>query len=59
MNNMEELAPYKDKEIVTICHSGARSMMAARLFAQAGFLDIRNLTGGMIMWRRKGYPTVK
>jgi len=56
MNNMGQLAEYKDNEIVTICHSGSRSMMAARLLAQAGFKDIRNLTGGMMMWHRKGYP---
>ena len=56
MNNMAQLAEYKDNEIVTICHSGSRSMMAARLLAQAGFKDIRNLTGGMMMWQRKGYP---
>lgn len=56
MNNMAQLAEYKVNEIVTICHSGSRSMMAARLLAQAGFKDIRNLTGGMMMWQRKGYP---
>ena len=56
MNNMDQLAEYKDNEIVTICHSGARSMMAARLLAQAGFKDTRNLTGGMMMWHKKGYP---
>ncbi|MHA1466511.1 MAG: FAD-dependent oxidoreductase [Promethearchaeota archaeon] len=59
MNNMEQLAEYKDNEIVSICHSGARSMMAARLLAQAGFKDIRNLTGGMMMWHRKGYPVAE
>ena len=59
MNNMEQLAEYKNNEIVSICHSGARSMMAARLLAQAGFKDIRNLTGGMMMWHRKGYPVAE
>jgi len=56
MQNIEELEDYKDEEIVSICHSGARSMLASRLLAQAGFKDIRNLTGGMMMWRRKDYP---
>jgi len=59
MNNIEQLAEYRDDEIVSICHSGARSMMAARLLAQAGFKDIRNLTGGMMMWHRKGYPVAE
>ena len=56
ISNANVIKEYKDEEIVTICHSGSRSMMAAQLLAQSGFKDIRNLTGGMIMWHRKGYP---
>ncbi len=56
MNNTNVLDDYKDEEIITICHSGSRSMMAAQILAQAGFKDIRNLTGGMMFWHRKGYP---
>ena len=56
LSNTNVINKYKDKEIVTICHSGSRSMMAAQILAQAGFKDIRNLTGGMMMWHRKGYP---
>lgn len=55
MGKIDELESYKDKEVVTICHSGARSMMAARLLSQNGFKDLRNLRGGMMSWRRKGY----
>ncbi|MFX1365631.1 MAG: FAD-dependent oxidoreductase [Promethearchaeota archaeon] len=56
MNNPEIIKEYQDEEIISICHSGSRSMMAAQILAKAGFKDIRNLTGGMIMWHRKGYP---
>ncbi len=56
MYNMDTLENYKNEEIVVICHSGSRSMMAAQLLAQAGYKDLRNLTGGMMMWNRKGYP---
>ncbi|MFW9970240.1 MAG: FAD-dependent oxidoreductase [Candidatus Odinarchaeota archaeon] len=56
LNNPNIIEDYKDDEIVSICHSGSRSMMAAQILAQAGFKDIRNLTGGMMMWHRKGYP---
>ncbi|MFX1337523.1 MAG: FAD-dependent oxidoreductase [Promethearchaeota archaeon] len=59
MNNIDVLKDYKDDEVVTICHSGARSMMAAQFLVQAGFKDVRNLTGGMMMWHRKGYPVAK
>ena len=59
VSNTERLAQYKEDEIVTICHSGARSMMASKLLARAGFKDIRNLTGGIMVWHRKGYPVIR
>ncbi|UCC18288.1 MAG: FAD-dependent oxidoreductase [Promethearchaeota archaeon] len=57
LNNTDMIADYKDKEIVAICHSGSRSMMAAQILERSGFKDIRNLSGGMMTWHRKGYPT--
>ncbi|MFX0001970.1 MAG: FAD-dependent oxidoreductase [Candidatus Hermodarchaeota archaeon] len=56
LSNPDIIKEYKDEEIISICHSGSRSMMAAQILAQAGFKDIRNLTGGMMMWHRKGFP---
>ena len=56
MHNIDALNEYKDEEIVVVCHSGARSMMAAQLMVREGFKDVRNLTGGMIIWHRNGYP---
>jgi NADPH-dependent 2,4-dienoyl-CoA reductase/sulfur reductase-like enzyme/rhodanese-related sulfurtransferase/TusA-related sulfurtransferase len=56
MYNVDALENYKDEEIVIVCHSGSRSMMASQILAQAGYKDLRNLTGGMMMWNRKGYP---
>ncbi|MHA2471922.1 MAG: FAD-dependent oxidoreductase [Promethearchaeota archaeon] len=56
LNDPEVIDEYKDKEIVTICHSGSRSMMAAQILARGGFKDIRNLTRGMMLWHRSGYP---
>ncbi|MHA1931393.1 MAG: FAD-dependent oxidoreductase, partial [Promethearchaeota archaeon] len=56
LNNTDVINEYKDKEIISICHSGSRSMMAAQILARVGFKDIRNLTGGMMLWHRKGYP---
>lgn len=56
MNNIDDLNEYVDDEVIVVCHSGSRSMMAAQLMVRAGFKDVRNLTGGMIMWHRRGYP---
>ena len=56
LNSTKIINEFKNKEIVAICHSGSRSMMAAQILARVGFRDIRNLNGGMMLWRRKGYP---
>jgi len=58
MHNIDALNEYKDEEIIVVCHSGARSMMAAQLLVREGFKDVRNLTGGMMIWHRNGYPVL-
>ncbi len=40
----------KNDEIVIHCRSGARSGMAQQLFKEAGFTNVRNLTGGILQW---------
>lgn len=46
----------RDRPVVTVCRSGARSAQAAMLLQKAGFSDVANLAGGMIRWRAEGYP---
>jgi rhodanese-related sulfurtransferase len=58
IKNTELLSDYKDQEIVVICQAGVRSLMAAQILAQAGYKDVRNLSGGMSLWHKKGYPVV-
>lgn len=40
----------KGQEIVTVCRSGARSGMAAKLLLEAGY-PVKNMAGGMMAWR--------
>jgi len=47
----------KDRPIVTVCRSGARSSQAAVLLRKAGFEKVANLAGGMLRWRSQGYAT--
>lgn len=47
----------KDKPIVTVCRSGARSAQAALMLEQLGFIKVANLAGGMIRWRGQRMPT--
>jgi rhodanese-related sulfurtransferase len=41
----------KDKPIVAVCRSGARSAQATVLLGKAGFDKVANLAGGMLRWR--------
>jgi sulfur dioxygenase len=41
----------RDRPVVTVCRSGARSAQAAVLLSKAGFADVANLAGGMLRWR--------
>ena len=41
----------KDRPIVTVCRSGARSAQASVLLGKAGFDKVANLAGGMLRWR--------
>ena len=45
----EELS--KERPIVTVCRSGARSAQASVLLHKAGFDRVANLAGGMLRWR--------
>lgn len=42
----------KEEEIVVICQRGIRSETACRLLFSAGFKNVKNLTGGLLAYRR-------
>ena len=48
----------RDREVVTVCRSGARSADAAARLAAAG-IHARNVVGGMSSWARAGLPVVR
>jgi len=41
----------KDKPLVVVCRSGARSAQATLILGKAGFEKVANLSGGMLRWR--------
>ncbi|HEX5477438.1 MAG TPA: rhodanese-like domain-containing protein [Burkholderiales bacterium] len=45
----------KDKPIVAVCRSGARSAQATVMLAKAGFHRVANLSGGMMRWRAQRF----
>ena len=40
----------KDRELITICHHGLRSLAARSLLQHAGFANVRSLAGGVDAW---------
>ena len=48
----------RDREIICVCRSGARSGSAARQLRDAGYTTL-NLSGGMMAWQRAGLPVEK
>ncbi|MBM3342157.1 MAG: MBL fold metallo-hydrolase [Betaproteobacteria bacterium] len=44
----------KEKPVVAVCRSGARSAQACVILQRAGFKDVANLAGGMLRWRGEG-----
>ncbi len=46
----------RDRPVVLVCRSGARSANATALLAKEGFHQVANLAGGMQRWRAEGHP---
>lgn len=50
---VDELEPYKDKELILYCRSGNRSGQACMILESLGFENTKNLVGGMLAWQDK------
>jgi len=57
LGSLLEKAPLlsRDRPIVTVCRSGARSAQASVMLGKAGFDKVANLSGGMLRWRSQGF----
>jgi rhodanese-related sulfurtransferase len=55
-SRIAELAPFKERGVVTYCEHGPRSTLAARALAGAGFTKLWRLEGDMSRWRSEGRP---
>ena len=51
MGKLPALENHKEEEVVLYCRSGNRSGMAQQLMQSAGFTNVRNLIGGMVLWQ--------
>lgn len=55
---MDELEPWREKEVVVMCRSGARSAQVVAYLRQEGFSKAFNLKGGILAWSREIDPSV-
>ena len=44
----------RERPVVAVCRSGARSAQACVILQRLGFSDVANLAGGMLRWRAEG-----
>ena len=52
LNEIGQFTPIRDKKVYVICHSGARSKLAAKKLKKKGY-DVVNIRGGMHAWKGK------
>jgi rhodanese-related sulfurtransferase len=48
----------KDREIVLVCESGARSLKATYYLQYHGYTQVSNMSGGILKWMKKGFPVI-
>ena len=58
-SKLEDLEPFKEKEIVTLCPGGGMSLVAVDILTEAGFEKVKSLNGGTDLWHQKGYPMTR
>lgn len=59
LNEFLQQTVDKNKKILFICRSGARSGQATEQALSCGFKNVFNMDGGMIYWNEKGFPVIK
>ncbi len=47
----------RERPVVAVCRSGARSAQACVILQRLGYSDVANLAGGMLRWRAEGFGT--
>jgi molybdopterin/thiamine biosynthesis adenylyltransferase/rhodanese-related sulfurtransferase len=53
---IREIAPAPAREILTICGSGRRSLLAAQTLREMGYTNVASVRGGFLRWQAEGLP---
>ncbi|MDP9401685.1 MAG: molybdopterin-synthase adenylyltransferase MoeB [Actinomycetota bacterium] len=54
-SRIEGAVPDRDQRVVLYCASGTRSALAADTLRQLGYHDVASMTGGITLWKDRGY----
>jgi rhodanese-related sulfurtransferase len=55
-NRLNEIP--KDREIIVVCRSGARSAQGRDILLNAGYTQVTSMADGLTAWQSQGLPTV-
>ena len=53
LHEIDDIEDLKNEEVILYCRSGKRSATAALILDTAGFVNTKNVIGGMLEWREK------
>lgn len=54
-----EVEPDRNREILTLCASGRRSLLALEHLATLGYAQVRSVRGGFARWMQEGLPAAR
>jgi sulfur-carrier protein adenylyltransferase/sulfurtransferase len=54
-SRIEGVVPDRATPVVIYCASGTRSALAAHTLEELGYEDVRSMTGGITLWKDRGY----
>lgn len=57
-DTVPELAAAREREIVVVCRSGQRSLLAARTLQQLGYRSVTSVRTGLRGWNDDEYPLI-
>jgi rhodanese-related sulfurtransferase len=52
LRSVDDLDYNKQLEIIVVCQHGLRSETARRVLEQHGYMNVKNLNGGLLGWRK-------
>lgn len=58
VDRLDELQAFKNDPVFVHCHHGGRSMRVTRWLREQGFLQARNMTGGIDRWSQDIDPAI-